>query len=170
MTDTKNYISPQEFFLAVVESQKAGEMTPELVRLVYKFCDNVPMHRNWIRYVHLRQDIISECVTKCVETYSKFRPYKDPELANKQWEGEEYHWQTHNNPHAWFTSCCFNQLRTLVMKEYNQDNIKNRIKCDEGLDPTFGYDEVYKAEYNKSRKSEKKTKPSGFKKIKGLEF
>lgn len=181
--DKKNYLPPQDFFKFVMESKTNGYITPELSEAFMVFAEKLSHHRYWVRYTHLREDIISQTLLKCVSVYEKFRPYKGSENKDKVWEGEEYYWETHNNPHAFFTTTCMNELRSLMKSEYNQTNIVNKIKCEEGLDPSYAYEEVYANEHRDDsdedtddieefdviEEHEEPQKPQ-MKKIKGLEW
>tara|TARA_B100000700_G_scaffold330083_1_gene454589 strand:+ start:75 stop:587 length:513 start_codon:yes stop_codon:yes gene_type:complete len=139
MSDKKeNYLTPSDFFDAVLAAKRKGEVTNELGEMFMILADKIANHRYWIRYNHLRDDIVNENIYACMKAFEDFSPYKE---KNREWKGEEleYHYLTCNNPHAWFTTCCFNNLKQYFRKYYNEMNVKNKMRVSMGLEPSDGY-------------------------------
>lgn len=140
------YLPPEKFFAGVIKAKQAGRVTDELGAMFMMLAEKIANHRYWIRYNHLRDDIISESIFACMKGFKSFEPYTKPhrEAIGRGWEGEDvdYNYTFCNNPHAWFTTCCMNNLRQFMGREYNQRNIHNKMRIENGLDPSFGYAEM----------------------------
>lgn len=139
MPKRNNYVSPSEFFQEVLKAKRENKVTNRLAEIFILFGEKTANHWNWNRYTHIREDIVSEIITKCVEVYDKFSPYRD---QKKIWDGEhvDYHHETCYNPHAFFTMCVFNHLRAYIQNShYTHVNIANKLRLDNGLDATDSY-------------------------------
>jgi hypothetical protein len=152
----KNYIEPSDFFRATLESINQGEVSEELARMFMALSDKYVNHPKFVRYFHLREDLIATGIMACCRAYDKFRP--DRNLLTRDGEGEiidseavewdgkivDYDHTQHYNPFAFFTSVVHNAIIQVLKKEYNQRNIVNAIRLEEGLDADYGYVEMIK--------------------------
>lgn len=148
----KNYVQPGEFFHEMLICLNKNEISDKLSRIFMMLAERYANHQNYVRFLHIREDIISECIFACVKGFPKFRPYRNiiverDEEGNitksepVQWNGEivEYDYKIHNNPHAYFTTCMKHMLLQFLKDEYNQRNICNQMKLELGLDADPGY-------------------------------
>lgn len=146
MTDNKKrkmYLPAKEFFDVVIDALRKETMTPEITEAIMMLAEKQANHSNWVRYSHLREEIISESILICVEKWSKFKPYRNhyAELVGHEWDGEEveYHHERNYNPHAYFTTIIINHLKNWIKEEYNETNIVNQLRLDNGLEASQGY-------------------------------
>ncbi|WGH49897.1 hypothetical protein [Alishewanella phage vB_AspM_Slickus01] len=141
------YLPPDVFFEEVLRCKIKGEISQELGRMFLLLAEKTTQHRSWVRYHHIKQDMISEAVLVCVgKGFQKYKPFQDM----SQWDGKtmvKYSYLTCWNPHAWFTKCIFNQLKGFMKSEYGVTNVRNKIRLDNGLETTYGYDQVLENEF-----------------------
>lgn len=162
----KQYLPAKEFFDVVVDALRKEKLTDELARAICLLAEKQAGHSNWVRYNHLRDEIISESCLICVEKWEKFKPYRRQyaELVGHEWDGEEvnYHHEIHHNPHSYFTTIISNHLKNWIKAEYNETNVVNQMRLDNGLEASEGYIEAVrkrdeKRAAEKARKQEEQT-------------
>lgn len=173
MSDTServNYVEPSEFFNETLKCLKNGEISNELGSMFLLLGERIVNHRHFVRYTHLRGDLISVCVHACCRAYDKFRPDRniltrdeDGNIIKTEpvvWDGEmiEYDHKKHYNPHAFFTTVSFNALKQYLKQEYSHRNAINELKLDNGLDADYGYVEMMKERESAQKKREEKTR------------
>ena len=145
------YLPPADFFEEVLRCKINGKISNRLGKMFLMLAEKTTNHRYWIRYVHLKDDMIAESSYACTKAFAGFRPFNPAYVeANGEWDGTtmvEYDYLTCYNPHAWFTTAIMNRLRQFMRIEYNQTNIVNKTKVTLGLDPSFGYEEVMEKEF-----------------------
>lgn len=151
---TKNYIEPQDFFRETILSLQRDEPTDKLAVMFMKLCTKYANHPNFVRYHHIRDDLISVGVLACLKGLPKFRPYRNDltraengEILTStrvEWHGEmlEYDYRICNNPFAFFTKCAHNELLQMLKAEYNFKNVLNKVRLENGLDADEGYTEM----------------------------
>lgn len=138
----KNYIEPSEFYNEMMACLKEDKISDRLSIMFQKLAEKYANHPKFVRYAHLREDLVSTAVLSCVKSFPKFRPYKD-----QDWDGEtvrDYHYTYCNNPFAFFTTCIHNDFLHLLRNEYKQRNIVNKIRLEEGLEADYGYVDMIK--------------------------
>jgi hypothetical protein len=150
----KNYIEPSDFFRATLESINHGEVSEELAKMFMALSDKYVNHPKFVRYFHLREDLIATGIMACCRAYDKFRPDRNLltrddegeiiESEAVEWDGKivDYDHTQHYNPFAFFTSVVHNAIIQVLKKEYAQRNIVNAIRLEEGLDADYGYVEM----------------------------
>lgn len=145
MDDSKNskhYLSSSEFFYALIDSRRDNRITNKLAMMFMLLAERNVNHRNFVRYHHLRPDLVAVGQLACVRGFTKFRPFKDKEKS-LEWEETmyeiEYDHNVCNNSFAFFTTCIRHALFQYLKSEYNQSNIVNKARLEEGLDASFGY-------------------------------
>ena len=160
---TKNYIEPEVFFEEMLNCLKAEDMSRELGEMFMIVSERFVNHPKWVRYTHIRDDLISTGIVACCRAYMKFRPNRnildrdEDDVIIKTtpvlWDGEmvKYDYVQHYNPHAFFSTVIDNALLQFIKKEYNQINTINELKLSAGLDSDYGYDEMVKAREVKER-------------------
>jgi hypothetical protein len=139
--NTKNYIEPGEFYDEMVKCLISGVVTERLGWMFYKLADKNANHRYFVRYFHIRDELISAGVLTCVEKFRKFKPLRDGE-----WDGVThvpYHYLTCNNPFAYYTRCIHNAFKQYLKEhEYKNRNIVNKFRVSHGLEPDDGYKDM----------------------------
>jgi len=151
-TKKKFYLPANVFFDEMVRCLQDGKISDTLGRMFMLLAEKHAMHRNFIRYTHLREEIIGESIVACVYAFPRFNPYrKEYEKEHGKWDGSDldYHHTKHHNPHTFFTTSIRNHLFNYVMKEYDQSNVTNAIKVQHGMDPSHGYEDAMKAKEQK---------------------
>ena len=150
----KNYIKPDEFFNETLMCIKRGEVSDKLGKMFMLLCERYVNSPKFVRYFHIREDLIASGVVACCRAYDKFRPCRNTltrddegEIVNSEanyWDGKmvEYDHNDHYNPFAYFTSVCHNALIQYLRKEYKQKNIVNAIRLEEGLEADYGFVEM----------------------------
>lgn len=150
----KYYLPAEQFFNVMVDAKRRGFATNQLGEAFRLLAEKYSTHRNWIRYQHLRDEIIGECCLACMKSWNNWRPFKDKDTP---WDGEElvYDYKVHNNPHSFFTTTMKNHMVNWIMSfEYNQSNIKNEIRLNQGMEVSDGYVEAMKAKEDKKKEKE----------------
>ena len=150
----KYYIEPQDFFRETIISLQRDEPTDKLAVMFMKLCEKYANHPNFVRYHHIRDDLISVGVLACLKGLPKFRPYRN-ELTRAEngeiltstkveWDGEmlEYDYRFCNNPFAFFTKCMHNEVLQMLKAEYNFKNVLNKVRLENGLEADEGYNEM----------------------------
>lgn len=121
MSDKKKYyMTNKELLAEIVSCQKNGVMSEKLGEMYMLLSERNINHRHFVRYP-FRDDLISVAVTACCAATFKFNPDKS------------------NNPFAFFTTCIRHSCYQYLKKHYNQTNIKNKLKVDNGLNPDYSY-------------------------------
>ena len=121
MSDKKKYyMTNKELLAEIVSCQKNGVMSEKLGEMYLLLSERNINHRHFVRYP-FRDDLISVAVTACCAATFKFNPEKS------------------NNPFAFFTTCIRHSCYQYLKKHYNQTNIKNKLKVDNGLNPDYSY-------------------------------
>lgn len=161
----KNFIEPSAMFTELLTCLKEDQMSEELGRMVILFSTNLAKHRNFIRYGHIKDDLIQTAVLGCVKSWSKFRPMRNNVLERcedgyvvksekVEWDGKivKYDYNIHNSPFAFFTTCARNEiLQYLKTYHYKQKNIMNEMLVEMGEEADYGYLEMMKAKEEADR-------------------
>lgn len=156
MKDNKpvNYLEPADFFRETLKCLKTDEMSDELGKMFFTLCNKYANHPRFVRYHHIREDLISFALLACIKGFPKFRPYRNDlvrdedgniiQSTKKEWNGEmlEYDYRTCNNPFAFFTTCAHNDMLQFLKGEYNYKNIVNKMRIENGLDADAGYNDM----------------------------
>jgi hypothetical protein len=149
------YLPPDAFFEELLRSKIDGKVSDRLARMFMLLAEKTTQHRYWSRYTHIKQDMISEAVLVCVSKgFAKFKPFPD----GVDWDGKsivKYNYLTCYNPHAFFTKCIFNALKAFMKAEYGVTNVRNKIRLENGLETTYGYDTVLEKEFGVDGDDEK---------------
>jgi hypothetical protein len=158
MTTKKNYLEPAMVFAELLKSIKQGRMSEALGSMVIVISTRYANHQMFVRYVHMREEIISNGVLACCKSYMAFRPDKNKVLSRDEngfvlesepvyWDGEivEYDYNIHNNPFTFFTTCIKNSNLQLLKKYYKQKNIVNALLVQNGENADYGYEDMMKA-------------------------
>lgn len=123
----KKYLTNKNLMYELEKSKEQGYMTDELGKMFMLLAERYTSHRFFVRYPPgFKEELVSTGVLACCKAWESFDPSR----------------QTHPNPFAFFTTCVHNAFVQLCKKEYNQKNIVNALKVDEGMNPDHGYQEI----------------------------
>jgi hypothetical protein len=164
-TKSKNFIEPSEMFDELLVCLKDGQMSENLGRMIILFSTNLAKHRHFIRYSHLREDIIGTAILGCMKSWYKFRPMRNNVLSRDEdgkvseserveWDNKivEYDYTIHNSPFNFFTTCARNELlQFLKTYHYRQKNLINELLVEMGEDADYGYNDMMKAKEDRER-------------------
>lgn len=155
MSDKKtNYLEPADFFRETIKCLKNDEMSDKLGSMFMMLCEKYANHPRFVRYHHIRDDLVSYALLACIKGFPKFRPYRNDLVRDeegniilstkKEWNGEiiEYDYKTCNNPFAFFTTCATNEILQFLKSEYNQKNVLNKMRLENGLEADVGYTDM----------------------------
>ena len=146
-TTKKNYLDTNTMFNEWVKSYQNGKISNELGLMFQKLSEKNANHRYFVRYTHIREELISEGVLGCIRGFKKFHPLRseDPD-APIVWDGVcdiEYHHTTCNSPFSYYTRIIHNAFKQyLKQHEYKQRNINNSLREQNDLPTDEGYNEM----------------------------
>jgi hypothetical protein len=148
------YIEPSIFFNETLKSIRNGQCSEELGSMFMLLSSKYVNSPKFVRYFHLRDDLIATGAMACLKAYDKFRPNRNILERNDEgeitkttpvlWDGKviEYDPVLHYSPFAYFTTTIHNAIIQTLKKEYNEKNIVNAIRVEEGLEADFGYNDM----------------------------
>lgn len=149
--DSGDYIKAADFFYCQMAAMKTGEISEELGAMFHLLASRYANHSNFVRYTHIREDLISEAVAACCRDWHKFRPNRNIVTRDEKdeiiesipvyWDGGdlEYHHTIHFSPVPYYTTVCRRAFLTVIKAEYTSRNIVNQLLIDNGLDSDEGY-------------------------------
>ena len=146
-----HYLTQRELFNELIKSRIQGAMTNELGRMFYLLASKYSNHRWFVRYYHLKTDLIAAGVEACCRSFTKYKPYKD---KARVWDEETvltFDHTVNNNCFAYFTTSIHNAFLSVLKAEYNQSNIMNKVKVDHGYDASFGYTDMIETQEAKEK-------------------
>ena len=149
----KNYIDTNTMFDEWVKSSKNGKISNELGLMFYKLAEKNANHRYFVRYTHIRDELISEGVLGCIRGFPKFRPFRNDEENSKIiWDGESdiiYHHTLCNSPFSYYTRIIHNAFKQFLKQhEYKQRNISNSLRELSDLPTDEGYNDMVRQQAN----------------------
>ena len=144
---------------------KEDQMSEKLGKMILLFSTNLVKHRNFIRYGHMRDDLIGTAVLGCMKSWNKFRPMRNNVLERDEegkvakserveWDGKisTYDYNIHNSPFNFFTTCARNELlQHLKSYHYKQKNLVNELLIEIGESADYGYDEMMREKQERER-------------------
>lgn len=152
--ESNHYITGVDFFNEQMRAMTIGEITDELGEMFYLLSSRYVNHSQFIRYYHIREDLIMAGVEACCRDWMKFRPNRnilkkdeDGEIVESipvYWDGKpiEYHHELHYNPLAYYTTTIRRAFIAVLKKEYDQRNIVNQLLIDNDMEADEGYLEM----------------------------
>lgn len=144
---SKHYLESKDFYDETIKCQINGEISEKLARMFILLSERNANHRNFVRYTHIREDIILIGQLACAHAFKFFIPFKCKEASRKWKENPtpiEYHHEHCSNIFAFFTTCIRHDIIHFLKSEYKQSNIMNKKRISVGLDPSFGYVDMVK--------------------------
>lgn len=152
---SKIYLSQRELFDEIIKCRIEGRMSDKLGQMFLTLSKKYTNHRNFVRYYHLHADMAAIGAAACCKGFYKFRPHKDPTTG---WDEETplvFDHNIHNNSFAFFTTIIRHDFIAFLKKEYNQSNIMNEMRLNNGLEASYGYTEMI----SDKEKQEQSTRP-----------
>jgi len=157
MIKKKNYLEPATVFDELLRSIQQERMSEQLGAMVIIIATRYANHPMFVRYVHIREEIIANGILACCKSFMAYRPDKNNVLERDEngfvtksepvyWDGElvEYDYTKHNNPFTFFTTCIKNSNLQLLKKHYKQKNIVNALLVQQGENADYGYEDMMK--------------------------
>lgn len=157
-----HYLTQRDLFNEIIKSRIQGEMTNELGRMFYLLSLKYSNHRWFVRYYHLKNDLIAAGVEACCRSFTKYKPYKDSKRVWDEKTPLTFDHTIHNNCFAYFTTSIHNNFLSVLKAEYKQSNIMNEVKLSHGYEASFGYTEMIEEQEAKEAEEQKEEnqKPS----------
>lgn len=153
---SEHYLASSDFFAALVASKITGKISDKLARMFILLSERNANHRNFVRYTHIREDIIAIGQLACLKGFDSFRPFKDKERSDEWAENKvdiEYNHEWCSNSFAFFTTCIRHAIIQHLKTEYNQSNIKNKRRLELGMDASFGYTDHIKEKEDEAKRA-----------------
>lgn len=116
------YLSNKELLAAVKKAKTKGEMSNQLARMLQMLCSRYAKKGNFINYTY-NEDMQAYAMMMLVRTWNSFNPEKS------------------SNPFAFFTQCIKNSFIQYLNQEKRQRNIRDLVLVDQGLNPSYGFDQ-----------------------------
>lgn len=116
------YLNNKELLVAVRESKEQGKMSPKLATMLQLLCSKYATKGSFVNYSY-NEDMQAYAMLMLVRTWNSFD-------LNKS-----------NNPFAFFTQCIKNSFIQYLNQEKRQRTIRDLLLVDQGLNPSFGFDE-----------------------------
>jgi len=116
------YISNAEFLEEMKKYNETGIVSNRLAEIVILLCDRIGTHRWFCGYTYL-DEMKAEARVKVMEKLPNF----DVNIGQ--------------NPYAYYTSIIFNAFRAYLKAEKRQADIKDELKMEYGLDPSYNYED-----------------------------
>lgn len=173
--ESRHYIKSEDFFTEQMRCLKTQILSTELGEMFMLLASRYANHSNFVRYWHIRDDLIMAGVEACCRDWKKFRPNRniltrdeEGEIISSEpvyWDGKDidYHHELHYNPLAFYTTTIRRAFMTVIKKEYNQRNIVNQLLVDNDLEADEGYLEMVRnreeRERNEAENSKNKKTP-----------
>jgi len=138
----KEYLTQRELFEEIIKCRIDGQISNKLGSMFMKLSSKVANHYKFVRYIHIREDLIAAGAMACCKAFEKFHPYKDKDI---DWDEEtpiEYDYLIHSNSFAYMTSSIWNAFLQVLKREYKFSNVVNASRIKEGYDASFGYTDM----------------------------
>lgn len=116
------YLSNKELFNEIKIAKKRGQMTDRLARMLQLLCAKYAKKGNFVNYTY-NDDMQAYAMMMLVRTWNSFNPEKS------------------DNPFAFFTQCIKNSFIQYLNQEKRQRNIRDLMLIDQGMNPSFNFDE-----------------------------
>lgn len=119
------YIQPTELLAAVTEAKSLGKCTDRLALHLVAIAEGLSFHR-WFRIWSFRDELAQlGAVHLCaIWDYAQLSPGIDGKMLFN-----------------YYTKCCQSAFMKYIDKERAQQEIVDELLLEEGLDPTYGYEE-----------------------------
>lgn len=116
------YLNNRDLLPEVKKSKELGRMTDTLAQMLMLLCANYARKGNFVNYSY-NEDMQAYAMMMLVRTWNSFNPDKG------------------SNPFAFFTQCIKHSFIQFLKVERKQRDIKNVLMIDQGLNPSYGYED-----------------------------
>lgn len=116
------YLTNKDFLAEIIECKKTGKMSEKLGGMFLKLTKKYASKSCWAGYTY-NDDMQSEAMIHICRGWLGFDPEKS------------------NNPFAYFTSLIHNAFLQFLKKEKKVSHIKNLLKIESGMSPTWSFDD-----------------------------
>lgn len=121
--EKKQYLKNKELMAELRKCIEQDKVTERMGMMFMLLSERNTRHRYFSRYT-FREDLASVGVLACMKAWRSF------DIDN------------YDNPFAFFTSTIHRAFIQYIKKYYDQKNIQNEVKVQNGLEPEHGYNEM----------------------------
>lgn len=118
-----HYVKNADLYAEVMKCQEAGKVSDTLANMYMLMARRYATKPNFASYSYI-DEAISLASVNCCAGYMKF-------------DGEKY-----SNAFAYFTSIIHNSFIAVLNSEKNQQRIRDAMLIENGLDPSYSYEEA----------------------------
>lgn len=126
VTTQKYYLNNAALMPEVVASKAAGRISPKLAEMLLMLATRYASKPSFANYT-FREDMVAEALADLCKNALKFNPEKS------------------NNPFSFYTTCVHNSFLGFLNIEKKQRRIKDQLLVDLGENPSYGFQDEYKA-------------------------
>ena len=130
----KHYVRNKDLLPEIIRCREAGVVSNELGRMLLLIVNNYARRSNWSNYTY-KDDMKGHAMVHLSNAALKFDPARS------------------NNPFAYYTQVTKNAFIQILKQERKHRNIRDAKLLDLGLDPSFTFQEHWKAEMEAKRQS-----------------
>lgn len=116
------YLNNKELLAEVANSREKGQMTEKLAKMLTLLCSRLAKKGNFVGYSY-NTDMQGYAMMMIVRTWKNFDETRS------------------DNPFAFYTQCVKNSFIQFLNQEKRQRNIRDQVLIDQGLNPSYGYDD-----------------------------
>ena len=120
-----HYINKDEMLEEIKRSQEAGRCTNELGKMFILIAEKLTQHR-WFYGYSFKDEMIGAGIEAQLKAYTKF----DTSMGT--------------SPLAYYTQICYYAFRSVCTKQLKQQNIRDAIKAELGMDVSANYEQWIK--------------------------
>ncbi len=125
-TTAKYYLSNSILLPAVIASREQGKINSDLAGMLLMLASRYASKPSFANYT-FREDMVAEALADLCKNALKFNPEKS------------------SNPFSFYTSCIHNSFLGFLNVEKKQRRIKDQMLVDLGENPSYGFQDEYKA-------------------------
>jgi len=129
-----NYLNNKDLMIQVALSKEQGQMTDRLAHMLQTLAARYGRKGNFANYTY-NDDMQAYAMMMLVRTWNRFDPAKS------------------NNPFAFFTQCIKNSFIQFLNQERRQRDIRDSMLVDNGLDPSYTFQEAHAAKRDADRQT-----------------
>lgn len=123
----RHYVRNKDLLPEVERCRESGLISNELGRMLLLIVKNYSKKSNWSNYTY-REDMIGHAMVHLTKGALKFDPARS------------------NNPFAYYTQITKNAFIQILKQEKKHRDIRDAQLVDNGLDPSYAFQQHYKAE------------------------
>ena len=127
-----NYLNNKDLMIQVALSKEQDQMTDRLAHMLQTLAARYGRKGNFANYTY-NDDMQAYAMMMLVRTWNRFDPAKS------------------NNPFAFFTQCIKNSFIQFLNQERRQRDIRDVMLVDNGLDPSYTFQEAHAAKRDAAR-------------------